>query len=184
MAERWPAPGWPMKSQFFLPMAEGDLGEPDRGPRHRLPRHLGDPTREGRVVDPLPPGEVRHRQPAPAIRLHQLPTPGAGRHPPPPRIALLARVHHLRRDRTHPGHNSRPEAAWLRGARPDACDEPDLLYGFLLLHEIAHHVLAHGGREGAWRDVEDEADRWAYAELCRGGGRPFERPIATPIENR
>jgi len=65
-----------------------------------------------------------------------------------------------------------------------ATDEPDFLYGFLLLHEIAHHVLAHGGREGAWRDVEDEADRWAYAELCRGGGRPFERPIATPIENR
>lgn len=68
-----------------------------------------------------------------------------------------------------------------------ATGEPDFLYGFLLLHEIAHHVLAHGGQEGTGSDIEGEADRWAYAEFHRHGlslTAVTSPPTATPIENR
>jgi hypothetical protein len=61
-----------------------------------------------------------------------------------------------------------------------ATGEPEFLYAFLLLHEIAHHCLGHGGPEDAGRDIEDEADRWAYAELLRNW-RTFDRP---PDANR
>lgn len=48
-----------------------------------------------------------------------------------------------------------------------ATGEPEFLFAFILLHEVAHHRLGHSGDADAGRDIEDEADRWAYAEVLR-----------------
>lgn len=47
----------------------------------------------------------------------------------------------------------------------------DILYAFLLLHEIAHHLLNHDPASGYER-VEREADAWAYQELRKSAFLP------------
>lgn len=48
-----------------------------------------------------------------------------------------------------------------------ATGEPEFLYAFLLLHEIAHHVVAHGRAisDDEKEKQELEADSWAWSEL-------------------
>ena len=59
-----------------------------------------------------------------------------------------------------------------------ASGEPELLYGFLLLHEVAHHVLGHGKAESPTQSEqqEHEADSWAWAELRRSWSL-FPEPV-------
>lgn len=47
-------------------------------------------------------------------------------------------------------------------------NRPDLLYTFLLLHEIGHHLMKHDHRSD-YTTIEREADAWAYQELVRSG---------------
>ena len=48
-----------------------------------------------------------------------------------------------------------------------ATGEPEFLFAFLVLHETAHHVLAHcrAASAGEGDEQEREADSWAWSEL-------------------